>query len=214
MLPSDSSMPNLYSQLGHFCRGVLGFATNCPCWVWCHGLITHLLYVSPVLRYLYLYNSWSVSLTYWMYFHCFCFCYTHIFTSILMFRNILIWTGPFKFRWSRGYIYNSSYYRNQIGSVNLSQCCHIFPWLCALSCCTTICCRFHIYIYISWGSWVLFLWLLCSLMMCANNRVHHGLMVVIVCLHITLPHYHHYTDVSEGIELLKCLSGTFCRVCV
>ena len=30
------------------------------------------------------------------------------------------------FRWSRGYIYNSSYYHNQIGSINLSHCCHIF----------------------------------------------------------------------------------------
>ena len=39
-------------------------------------------------------------------------------------------------------------------------------------------------------------------------------MVVFVCLHITLPHYHHYADLSESIELLKCLSGTFCIECV
>ena len=51
-------------------------------------------------------------------------------------------------------------------------------------------------------------------MMCANNRVHYGLMVTLVCLHLTLTHYHHYAGVSEGIELLKCLLGTFCRVCV
>ena len=31
---------------------------------------------------------------------------------------------------------------------------------------------------------------------------------------ITPPHYHHYTDVYESIELLKCLPGTFYRVCV
>ena len=42
-----------------------------------------------------------------------------------------------------------------------------------------------------------------SLVMCANNRVHYGPMIVFVCLHITLPQYHHYYDVSEGIELLK-----------
>ena len=36
----------------------------------------------------------------------------------------------------------------------------------------------------------------------------------LVCLHITLPHYHHYADLSESIELLKCLSGTFCLECV
>ena len=27
-------------------------------------------------------------------------------------------------------------------------------------------------------------------------------------------HYHHYADLSEGVEHKKCLTGTFCRVCV
>ena len=76
--------------------------------------------------------------------------------------------------------------------------------------CTIICCWF---LYISWESFVWGLLLLCSLMMCANNRVHSGLMVVFVCLHITLPHYHHYADISEGIELQTCLSGIFCLKC-
>ena len=43
-------------------------------------------------------------------------------------------------------------------------------------------------------------------MTCANNRVHYRL-VVYGYLHITLPHYHHYADLSEGIELLKCVVG-------
>ena len=47
-------------------------------------------------------------------------------------------------------------------------------------------------------------------MMCANGPIHYDLMVVFICLHIALPHY----DLSEGIELLKCLSGTFCLKCV
>ena len=51
----------------------------------------------------------------------------------------------FKFRWPRGYICNSSYYHHQIGSINLSHYCHIFPWLCVWVVCTIICCRFHIY---------------------------------------------------------------------
>ena len=38
-------------------------------------------------------------------------------------------------------------------------------------------------------------------------------MVGLVCLHVTLPHYHH-TGLYESIELPKCLSGTLCRVCV
>ena len=53
-----------------------------------------------------------------------------------------------------------------------------------------------------------------SLMMCANNRIHCDPIVIFACLHITLPHYHYYADRSEGTELLKCLSGTFCLGCV
>ena len=56
--------------------------------------------------------------------------------------------------------------------------------------------------------------LLCSLMMYSSNRVHCHPMGVFVCFHNTLLHYHHYADISEGIGLLKCLSGTFRRVWV
>ena len=45
--------------------------------------------------------------------------------------------------------------------------------------------------------------LLCSLMMCAHNRVHYGPIVVFDCLLITQSHYHRYADVSESIELLN-----------
>ena len=40
-------------------------------------------------------------------------------------------------------------------------------------------------------------------MMCANNRVHYDLMVEYSSLHSTLPHYNHYADLFEGIELLN-----------
>ena len=40
----------------------------------------------------------------------------------------------------------------------------------------------------------MFLFLLCSLIMCANDRAHYGLMVVFRL-------HHHYTDESEFIEL-------------
>ena len=53
-------------------------------------------------------------------------------------------TDPLKFRWSRGYIYNSPYYHNQMGSINLTQC-YIFAWMCAWGGCTIICCRFRIH---------------------------------------------------------------------
>ena len=41
--------------------------------------------------------------------------------------------------------------------------------------------------------------------MCANDRIHYGPMVIFVCLHFTLPHYHQYADVYEGIEFLEYL---------
>ena len=50
-------------------------------------------------------------------------------------------------------------------------------------------------------------------MMSANNRIRFGLQTVLVCLYSILSHYHHCAYLSEGIELIKCLSDIFCRVC-
>ena len=49
-----------------FCRGVSGFATDCPCNVWCHGLTTCLLHVGPPFGNWFLNTSWAVGLTYWI----------------------------------------------------------------------------------------------------------------------------------------------------
>ena len=58
----------------------------------------------------------------------------------------MCWTGPFGFRWLKGYIHYPSYYHHQIGSIHLSHCCHIFPWLCVCDGCTIIFCHLlHIY---------------------------------------------------------------------
>ena len=46
-----------------FCRGVSGFATDCPCGVWFRGLTTCLLYVGPPFGNRILNNSWAVGLT-------------------------------------------------------------------------------------------------------------------------------------------------------
>ena len=58
----------------------------------------------------------------------------------------MCWTGPFEFRWLKEYIHHPSYYHHQIGSIHLSHCCHIFPWLCVWDGCTIIFC--HLFIYI------------------------------------------------------------------
>ena len=50
-------------------------------------------------------------------------------------------------------------------------------------------------------------------MMNANIRIRFGLQIVLVCLYSTPSHYHHCANLSEGIELIKCLSDIFCRVC-
>ena len=58
----------------------------------------------------------------------------------------MCWTGPFEFRWLKEYIHNPSYHHHQIGSIHLSHCCHIFPWLCVWDGCTIIFCHLlHIY---------------------------------------------------------------------
>ena len=49
-----------------FCRGVSGFATDCPCDVWCRGLTTCLLHVGPPFGNRFLNTSWVVGLTYWI----------------------------------------------------------------------------------------------------------------------------------------------------
>ena len=46
-----------------FCWRVSGFATDCPCDVWCRGLTTCLLHVGPPFGNRFLNNSWAVGLT-------------------------------------------------------------------------------------------------------------------------------------------------------
>ena len=49
--------------------------------------------------------------------------------------------------------------------------------------------------------------------MSANSSIRYGLKIVFVNLYITSFHYHHCANLSEDIELIKCLSDIFCRVC-
>ena len=49
-----------------FCKGISGFATDCPCDVWCRGLTTCLLHVGPLFGNRCLNTSWAVGLTYWI----------------------------------------------------------------------------------------------------------------------------------------------------
>ena len=51
-------------------------------------------------------------------------------------------------------------------------------------------------------------------MLSANIRIRFGLQILLVCLYSTPSHYHHCADLSEGIELIKCLSDIYFVDCV
>ena len=114
--------------------------------------------------------------------------------SITFYFHYNIWgcmcsTGPFKYRWLKGYIYSSCYYHHQIGSIHLSHCFHIFQWLCACDVCYIIFCHL---LHIHCGkTGDLFSLVLCSLWSSANGRIRFGLQIVFICLYITPSHYHH-----------------------
>ena len=51
-------------------------------------------------------------------------------------------------------------------------------------------------------------------MISANNWARYGLKVVFFGLHIIISHYHQYSNLSEDIKHIKCLSVMSCQVCV
>ena len=76
-------------------------------------------------------------------------------------RGCMCSTGTFMYRWLKGYIYSSCHYHHQIGSIHLSHCFPIFPWLCAWDVCYIIFCQL-LFIY-SGKTGNLFSLVLCSL---------------------------------------------------
>ena len=92
-----------------FCRGVSGFATDCPCDVWCRGLTTCLLHVGPPFGNRFLNTNWAVGLTYWILYLSFfvfwhmqlCLDTSYNFLVYLYFLNILYF-----FKYSCTYIFH------------------------------------------------------------------------------------------------------------
>ena len=118
--------------------------------------------------------------------------------------------GPFTYRWLKGYIYSSCYYHHQIGSIHLSHCFHIFPWLCAWDVCYIKFCHL-LYIH-SWKTGNLFSLVLCSLwwvqivryvLACRSYSflctLHHLIIIIVKTL-------------SEDIELIKWGSDSLLAV--
>ena len=73
-----------------FCRGVSGFATDCPCDVWCRGLNTCLLHVGPPFGNRFLNTSWAVGLTYWILYLIF-FCILAYAIIYILIQHIIFW---------------------------------------------------------------------------------------------------------------------------
>ena len=116
-------------------------------------------------------------------------------------------TGPFTYRWLKGYNYSSCYYHHQIGSIHLSHCFHIFPCLCAWDVCYIIFCHL---LHIHSGKKREFVLIsIVQFMMSANSLIRFGLQLVSVCLYIIII----VQTLSEDIELIKYLSDIICRVC-
>ena len=120
-------------------------------------------------------------------------------------------TGPFQYRWLKGYIYSSCYYHHQIGSIHLSHCYHISFRGCVSEMFVTS--YAVVYCIYNPGNREFVFPNVVQFMTSANNRKSFVLKIVFVCLSITPSHYHHCANLSEDTELIKCLSETFCRVC-
>ena len=99
---------------------------------------------------------------------------------------------------------------HQIGSIHISHCYHIFRGcvsdIFVTSYSVTYC------IYVPGKPGICFI-IIVQIMMSANDRICFRLQVVLVFLYSTPSHYHHGANLSGDIELIKCLSDIFCRVC-
>ena len=70
-----------------------------------------------------------------------CLSYRLPFIFIIIYGVICVQLAHFSSWWLKGYIFSSCCYHHQIGSIHLSRCYHIFPWLCASDVCYIIFCH-------------------------------------------------------------------------
>ena len=116
--------------------------------------------------------------------------------SITFYFHCYIWgclcsTGPFQYRWLKGYIYISMLFsssnRKYHHMLSFISLCSGKPGI-SFSCS-------------------------CAVYDSANSRMRFALQIALVCLYSTPSHYHHCAKLSEDSELIKCLSDICCRVC-
>ena len=127
------------------------------------------------------------------------------------YRSCMCSTGPFQYRWLKGYIYSSCYYHHQIGSILLSHCYHIVSVVVCLRCLLHHILSLIAHTFRENREFVYII--IVQFMMSAHSRTRFGLQNVLVCLYSTPSHYHNCANLSEDIEFIKCLADIICRVC-
>ena len=95
-------------------------------------------------------------------------------------------TGPFKYRWLRGYIYSSCYYHRKYPPFPLFSC---FSVVVCLRCLLHHILSLIIYTFRENREFVFIT--IVQFMMIVNIHIRYGLQIVFVCLYITSSHYHH-----------------------
>ena len=125
-------------------------------------------------------------------------------------------TDQLLYRWLKGHIYSSCYYHYQIGSIHLSHCCHILPWLCAWEVEVLL---HHVLSLIAYTfrenqEWI-FIIIIVQFMMSANSRIRFGVQTVLLCLYNTPSHlsslckliWRHWTHkMSVRYIFVECVS--------
>ena len=118
-------------------------------------------------------------------------------------------TGPFLFRWLRGYskAHVIIIIKSEVSTLPII----VFSVAVCLRCLSHHILSLIAYTFRENRDFVFIS--IVQFMMSANIRIYFGLQIVFVCLYTTLSHYHHCTNLSDDIEIIKCLSEIFCRVC-
>ena len=114
--------------------------------------------------------------------------------SITFYFHYNIWgcicsTGPFKYRWLKGYIYSSCYYHHQNRKYPPFPLFSYFSVVVCLRCLLHHILALIVYTFRENREFVFIS--IVQFMMSANSRIRFGLQIVFVCLYITPSHYHH-----------------------
>ena len=94
---------------------------------------------------------------------------------------------------------------SEVSIMKLSHCSRISPWLCVV---VVLSYSVSGFTYITGKLFLLIPITTTQSMLCLKWTLVH---VVFTCWNIIPPEYHHYAELLDGVEHIKCLTGIFCR---